>query len=282
MLLAGTDRGNGLPGTRFQLIADCHIPVACLQNITSGMILSEEVFRNESSEATLGFVSTEHDPNSRPAQDEAGDARSGEPAPEAAGSTTRKVTDAQELRALAHPARLRLLAEVGLHGTLTATQGAAIIGGTPAVSAYHLRTLAKYGFVEEAERTSGRERPWKLGHSGFSWDEQSGEPDQRSVARALGDLAYSEWMRQVDHYREHAEEYPEEVRKVSGGSEFVLFATPEEVDRIQEQFSAILEPFKARFDPALRPESAYPPFELLMFTHPLSPWSAVPPAKTEP
>ena len=57
------------------------------------------------------------------------------------------------------------------------------------------------------------------------------------------------------HYRDHADDYPAEVRAVSGASEFVLFATPEEVGRINGQFAAILEPFKARFDPARRPES---------------------------
>lgn len=192
------------------------------------------------------------------------------------------MTEAQELRALAHPARLRLLAEVGLRGTLTATQGAELIGGTPAVSAYHLRTLAKYGFLEEAERTSGRERPWKIAHSGFSWDDQAEDPAQRAVARALSDLTYAEWMRQVEHYRAHSDDYSAEVRAVSGASEFVLFATPEEVGRITAQFAAILEPFKARFDPASRPETGHPPFEFVMFTHPLSDRPAPPAAHAGP
>jgi DNA-binding transcriptional ArsR family regulator len=188
----------------------------------------------------------------------------------------RKVTQAQELRALAHPARLRLLAEVGLRGTLTATQGAEVIGAEPAATAYHLRTLAKYGFLEEAEPGSGRERPWKLTHAGFSWDEQSEDPSQRAVARALGDLTFGEWLRQIEHYRDHAEEYPAEVRQVSGASETVLYATAEEVGQIREQIRAVLEPFKVRMDPARRPATDYPPFELVMFTHPLSPWPTAP------
>lgn len=197
-------------------------------------------------------------------------------------ASMRKVTEAQELRALAHPARLRLLAEVGLRGTLTATQGAEVIGAEPAAAAYHLRTLAKYGFLEEAEPGSGRERPWKLTRAGFSWDEHSEDPAQRAVARALGDLTYGEWLRQIEHYRDHADEYPAEVRQVSGASETVLFATPEEVGRIRAQINAILEPFKARMDPALRPETDHPPFEFVMFSHPLSPWPVIPPAATEP
>jgi Helix-turn-helix domain len=238
-----------------------------------GTTLSEQLFRITSSEATLVFVSTDREPGSQP-ESQPDDA----PAAEPAALATRKVTEARELRALAHPARLRLLAEVGLRGTLTATQGAEIIGGTPAVSAYHLRTLAKYGFLEEAGRTSGRERPWKVSHAGFSWDEQAEDPAQRAVARALADLTCTEWMRQAEHYRDHADEYPAEVRAVSGAGEFVLFATPAEVGRINEQFAAILEPFKARVDPALRPESGYPPFELVMFTHPLSALPLPPPA----
>ena len=36
-----------------------------------------------------------------------------------------------------------------------------MLGESPANCAFHLRTLAKYGFVEEAGGGRGRERPWR-------------------------------------------------------------------------------------------------------------------------
>lgn len=61
-----------------------------------------------------------------------------------------QVTDPVILRAVAHPMRLKLIGMVGINGTMTASQAAKELDSTPAVTAYHLRTLAKYGFVEDA------------------------------------------------------------------------------------------------------------------------------------
>ena len=74
---------------------------------------------------------------------------------------SREITDPKAMRALAHPLRLTLLEQLGRAGTLTATQAAEIVGESPANCSFHLRTLAKYGFVEEAATGQGRERPWR-------------------------------------------------------------------------------------------------------------------------
>lgn len=190
-----------------------------------------------------------------------------------ARSDARKLTDPLELRALAHPVRIKLLAAVGLRGTLTATEAVEFVGGSPASCAYHLRTLGKYGFIEDAGGESRRERPWRLTQAGISWDEQAEDPDQRTVARALGDVVHGEWLDNIRRYRTGSDRYPAEVREVSGGSEIVLFATPDEVADVQRQINAILAPFRERnADPALRPPGQVP-LEMIVFTHP-----AVPPA----
>ncbi len=66
------------------------------------------------------------------------------------------------MRALAHPVRMALLELFAYHETLTATQASELLGESPANCAFHLRTLAKYGFVREAGGGKGRERPWTL------------------------------------------------------------------------------------------------------------------------
>ena len=66
------------------------------------------------------------------------------------------------MRAVAHPLRMALLELFAYHETLTATQASELLGESPANSAFHLRTLAKYGFLREAGGGKGRERPWTL------------------------------------------------------------------------------------------------------------------------
>src|SRR5918999_5562037 len=69
--------------------------------------------------------------------------------------------DPKALRALAHPVRLRVRELLREEGPMTATEVAERIGESPANCSFHLRTLAKYGFIEEAERGKGRNRPWR-------------------------------------------------------------------------------------------------------------------------
>ena len=91
-----------------------------------------------------------------------------------------QITDPRAMRALAHPLRIELLRVLG-GGPKTATECAEATGESPQSCSYHLRTLAKYGFVERAEAPNGKERPWRKRKSGVSWS-----PDvDPEAARAL-------------------------------------------------------------------------------------------------
>jgi hypothetical protein len=61
-------------------------------------------------------------------------------------------------------------------------------------------------------------------------------------------------MENIRRYRAASDLYPAEIRQVSGGSEMVLFATPDEVADVQKHIGAVLAPFRERnADPAARP-----------------------------
>jgi DNA-binding transcriptional ArsR family regulator len=74
----------------------------------------------------------------------------------------RELTDPRALRAVAHPVRVRLLEELAFGGAATATELSDRIGESPANCSWHLRQLAKYGFVEETGGGTGRQRPWQI------------------------------------------------------------------------------------------------------------------------
>jgi hypothetical protein len=155
---------------------------------------------------------------------------------------------------------------------LTASEAARQLDSTPAVTAYHLRTLAKYGFVEDAGGESARERPWRLTERAvsFTWDGQ--DPAGRAMTR----VAFDEWFEHVRRYQELKDQYPPEVREASDATESVLMATPEEVKELMGKINKLLHPFRDRIDPALRPPGIVP-MEILVFTHPV-----VPPGHTTP
>lgn len=181
--------------------------------------------------------------------------------------TRGQVTDPVTLRAVAHPMRLKLIGMVGINGTLTASQAAKELDSTPAVTAYHLRTLAKYGFVEDAGSASARERPWRLTERAVSFSWSGKDPAGQAMTR----VAYAEWLEHVYHYEEHRQDYPQAVRDASSATERVLFATPDEVAELTRKIHDLLEPFEARMDPAQRPAGVTTPMEVLVFTHPLPP-----------
>src|SRR5262245_60240338 len=74
-----------------------------------------------------------------------------------------RITDARMLRALAHPARIAILEHLALDGPATATQCADVAGLSPSACSYHLRALARFGFIEPAPdgAADGRHRPWQ-------------------------------------------------------------------------------------------------------------------------
>lgn len=73
-------------------------------------------------------------------------------------------TDPAAVRALAHPLRLELLDLLRFDGPSTATLLGGRLGESSGSTSYHLRQLARYGFIEEAPGRGGRERWWRFRH----------------------------------------------------------------------------------------------------------------------
>jgi DNA-binding transcriptional ArsR family regulator len=70
--------------------------------------------------------------------------------------------DVEALRAFVHPLRLRLLSLLRTDGPATASELARRVGESSGSTSYHLRQLARYGFVEDdPEQPGGRQRRWR-------------------------------------------------------------------------------------------------------------------------
>jgi predicted ArsR family transcriptional regulator len=75
-----------------------------------------------------------------------------------------KYDDPRILRAIAHPARSRILSELHASGSLRAADVARILDIPANQASFHLRQLAKYGLVVEApdEARDKRDRVWRM------------------------------------------------------------------------------------------------------------------------
>jgi DNA-binding transcriptional ArsR family regulator len=152
----------------------------------------------------------------------------------------RELTDPKAMRALAHPVRLALLEALADAESLTATEAGERVGESPANASFHLRQLAKYGFVEEAEGGTGRRRPWKLVHLGMRWSDVHTDEELARAGRELGRISFDRYLDRARRslYERHAQ--PEEWQKVTGVNQMRLYLTPEELKSIDEELIEIL------------------------------------------
>ncbi|MFF5666758.1 ArsR/SmtB family transcription factor [Streptomyces griseofuscus] len=110
-----------------------------------------------------------------------------------------RVDDPKVMRALAHPARLAIMARLSEVGPGTATECAEATGLSPSATSYHLRALAESGLIEEAEHPDKRKHLWRarsslleVGHS-----ESDGGAASQNLLReylARSDRQLEEWL----------------------------------------------------------------------------------------
>jgi DNA-binding transcriptional ArsR family regulator len=178
----------------------------------------------------------------------------------------RTLADAPSLQALAHPTRLALIEAIGLSGSLTATQASRLVGESPTACAYHLRMLARLGFIEEAGHGARRELPWRLAQSGLEIDPDSDDPEAARAADALATVVTERFISRIRGFELARTRFPEDVRAATGTMQSVVFATPAEMQRLREEILALMCRYTERMDPGLRPPGSQP-FELVMFAH---------------
>jgi DNA-binding transcriptional ArsR family regulator len=166
--------------------------------------------------------------------------------------------DPKAMRALAHPVRMRLLEELTLSGPLTATQCGERIGESPSSCSYHLRMLAKYGFVAEAEGGAGRQRPWRAVTLGNRWQDEPGRPaGERTAAAVLSAQVRRRDAELLADHLQHADRLPAEWHDAVIHSNWGGYLTAEELRDIGEQLEEIWQPYLLRLrDPSRRPAGA--------------------------
>lgn len=156
--------------------------------------------------------------------------------------------DPRAMRALAHPIRLRIRDLLDDEGPLTATEVSDRIGESPANCSFHLRTLAKYGFIEEAEGGKGRNRPWQIRHGWMRVEPENLAGDARRAALAMGQALRGALARRIEAWARRQRDLPEPWQHVGFEMQIDTDLSPEELKQIGEQISEVLKPLTGKRD----------------------------------
>ena len=173
-----------------------------------------------------------------------------------AGASAGQRGGPERIRALAHPVRLEILDLLDRLGEATATECAHATGQTVANCSFHLRTLAKYGFVEEGERR-GRERPWRPAPGGYDLRPDVEVPEAVRASDELALLTIERESRRLHAYYSRAHAEPLRWRRAAAMIADTVWATPEELTALAEDIADMVAALADR-DPADRPEAARP------------------------
>ncbi|WP_137294811.1 ArsR/SmtB family transcription factor [Nocardioides dongxiaopingii] len=147
-----------------------------------------------------------------------------------------------QLRALAHPVRLRMLGMLRVDGPATATSLATRLGLNSGATSYHLRQLAQHGFVvDDEERGNGRERWWRAAHTstrtaGGPVGTEAGDSADAFLQAAV--VVYSEWLQQAV---EEGPLLPEPWRDATSFNDWIHRLTPAAARHLMRTVGEMME-----------------------------------------
>ena len=175
------------------------------------------------------------------------------------------------MRALAHPVRLALLEALVREGELTATRAGELLDESPGNMSWHLQTLAKYGYVEEAGGGKGRSRPWRVTADSNRFETAGEDPQAASAGGALESIFAERSYSQQREWWARRGSYSKEWRDAAFTSDSIGYLTAEEMSTLREEIVELMGRYRdRRRNKALRPVGAEP-VKLVAFGHPIPP-----------
>ena len=177
------------------------------------------------------------------------------------------ISDPRALRAIAHPARMRILDEFAARGTLRAADVARILDIPANQASFHLRQLAKYGLLVEApdEARDARDRVWRLEHRSLSINTQD------FVDTAAGRTAASLFMRQwADRVHAVVETMigvdESKTERVYRAGTISVLLTDDEMKTMLDEISDVIDRYRNAGQQAKNPEART--YQVVILGHP--------------
>jgi DNA-binding transcriptional ArsR family regulator len=156
-----------------------------------------------------------------------------------------EISDPKAIRALAHPLRLDLLQLLGAGGSATAAQCGRVLGVPQANCSFHLRQLAKYGFVTDAgPGPDRRERLWRVAHPRLSV--RIGTGSDLAVRQEIEALVVQREMQAILDYSRRPDGADPEWQHKAGIVSAMALLSPDDAAAIKQKWIALVEPYIAR------------------------------------
>ena len=161
-------------------------------------------------------------------------------------SEIRRITDPKAVRGLAHPLRWRILELLQNEGPMTATEVSEIVGESPANCSFHLRTLGKYGFIEEAGAGKGRTRPWRAVDISVEVNEDELTGSDKDANLVVGMLYRQAAAHQLEQWEKDRSKFPVKWRKAAFDIRFGIPLTAAELQELRDHIGTFIEKYRHR------------------------------------
>ena len=164
--------------------------------------------------------------------------------------------DAPRLKAMAHPLRMRILQLLELHRRASVTSLSDELGESTAAISYHLRQLARHGFVEEFEPddlsvegrpTPGRKQRWwrmavdQIHMTGFDFFQ---DEDTREAAGFITRELQSDRNRRMSHWLVTATQWPDGLAARLERSRGAARPVPKQTRDLADELAAVVDRYR--------------------------------------
>ena len=155
--------------------------------------------------------------------------------------------------------RVRLYELIAREGTLTSTEASVLTGESTASCSFHLRQLAKYGYIEDVPRHGGRERRWRRTSAANVFSRDAADAQYISAERLAAAVA-------VEHQLAHLRDFLDDIghqeliwQEAAFLSDTLLYLEVDELAALKRDFLALTARYLERTtDLDRRPKGAQP------------------------
>ena len=167
--------------------------------------------------------------------------------------------DAAALKALAHPLRMRMYDLLADGGPATASQLAQQVGESSGTTSYHLRVLARHGFIEDdPERGDRRDRWWRTRPGGYTLQGSTllRDPANDPALEVVADRAWRTSAEQLRTWFASATRWDARWLDATASATMRVEATPEELATLRDEVWEVLERHRGLLTDREPPEGA--------------------------
>ena len=166
------------------------------------------------------------------------------------------VRDPKAMRALANPLRLRILGMLRRSGPHSVGELSELVDAAPGSVSYHLTTLEKFGFVEEAPENAkdGRERWWRAAHQVTHYEPSAmlADPESAAAGRVMRQTFMHGHLTEQLAYLDAEPALPIEWVKAATSGDTLAYLTADELRELSDDVNALAEKWDV-FKDAARP-----------------------------